>query len=103
MYKLVLVEFPYTEKLGKKKRPALLITDGVYGRHKIAIVAYITSRHGEGIESEVEINELQKKSVIKLHKLVNVTESTIKGEIGELSQEKTLEVEKKLKKLLQLH
>ena len=107
MYKLVLVEFPFTEKIGKKTRPVLLLTNGSYGKHKIVLVAYVTSRFGEGIESEVVIeatvkNGLQKRSIVKLHKMTNVSESAIRGELGELSEEKSLETKRKLVKLLQL-
>lgn len=107
MYKFVLVEFPFTEKIGKKTRPVLLLTNGSYGKHKIVLVAYVTSRAGEGIESEVVIdatakNGLQKKSIVKLHKLTNVSELAIKGELGELSEEKSIEVKKKLVRLFQL-
>ncbi len=107
MYKFVLATFPFTEKVGKKIRPVLLLTDGSYGRHKIVIVAYVTSRGGEKIASEVMVeategNRLKKTSTIKLHKLVNIPESAIKGGLGELSAEKGIEVQNKLKKLLQL-
>ncbi len=107
MYKFVLAEFPFTEKIGKKTRPVLLLTNGSYGKHRIVIVAYVTSRPGEGIESEVVVNAtakngLRKKSTIKLHKLTNISESAIKGELGELAVEKSMEVKKKLIRLFQL-
>ena len=107
MYKLVLAEFPFTEGKGKKTRPVLLLTDGSYGRHKIVMVAYMTSRSGEGIESEVEVektggNGLRKKSIIKLHKITSIPESAIKGELGKLSKEQSIEIKDKLVRLFQL-
>ena len=78
-----------------------------YGKYKIMLIAYITSQRGEGLESEVRVgktdeNGLGKNSVIKLHKLTNLPQSAIKGELGVLSAEKSIEVQNKLKKLLQL-
>lgn len=107
MYKLVLVDFPFTEKAGIKSRPSLLLTDGSYGKHKIVLVAYVTSQGVEDLISEVKIsksskNGLMKDSVVKLHKIVNIPVSMIRGELGELNKDESLEVKLKLKKLLGL-
>lgn len=107
MYKLVLVDFPYTEKSRVKSRPALLLTDGSYGRHKIIVVAYVTSKIPENLLTEVKIkksskNKLEKNSVIKLHKIVNIPDSALKGDLGELTDKESKEVKAKLKKLFGL-
>ena len=107
MYRLVRAEFPYTERKGKKKRPVLLLTDGSYGKYKIVVVAYVISRKGEGLESEIYVkksvkNGLKKDSVVKLHKLVNISESALKGELGVLPVRLEKEVKGKLKKLFDL-
>lgn len=104
MYKVVLAEFPFTESKLKKRRPILLLSDA-YGKYKIVIAAYITSRRGEKLECDVEIqksdvNGLTTDSVIRLHKMDNILSSAIKGELGELPSEKQREVRAKLKKLL---
>lgn len=107
MYKLVLADFPYTEKQGSKIRPVLLLTDGSYGKHKIVVVAYVTSKNAEGLSSEVSIkrsktNKLDKSSIIKLHKIVNIPDSALKGELGILTELETKEVKLKLRKLFQI-
>lgn len=107
MYKLVLVDFPYTEKSRAKSRPALLLTDGSYGRHKIIVVAYVTSKIPENLPTEIKIkksskNKLEKNSVIKLHKIVNIPDSALKGDLGELTDLEVKEIKFKLKKLFEL-
>lgn len=107
MYKLILVDFPFTEKEGVKIRPALLLTGGSYGKHKIVLIAYVTSRRAEGVPSEIKVgkssqNGLERDSVIKLHKIVNVPESAIRGELGELTNKQSNEVRIRLRKLFGL-
>jgi mRNA-degrading endonuclease toxin of MazEF toxin-antitoxin module len=107
MYKLVLADFPFTEKIITKKRPVLLLTDGSYGKHKIIVIAYITSRDSEGILSEIKIkkssqNKLEKDSIIKLHKIANIPQSAVRGELGTLTDKESKEVKTKLKTLFGL-
>ncbi len=107
MYKVVLVNFPFTEKTETKSRPVLLLTNGSYGRHKIILIAYITSKDPENIPSEVKIhksakNMLKKNSIIKLHKIANIPEYAVRGELGELTRKESDEVKTKLKKLFGL-
>lgn len=107
MYKLVLVEFPYTEKPLKKKRPALLLTDTPHGKYRIVIVAYVTSRRGEDIASEVAIKSsetsgLTKDSIVKLHKLAAIPKSAIRGELGYTDDITDQEIKEKLKRIFEL-
>ena len=102
-----MAQFPYAESLVKKKRPVLLLTETPYGRHQIVVVAYITSKKGEGIESEIIVKKsktsgLRKNSVIKLYKLAHMPVSVIKKEMGSLNRQEDLEVKKKLSQLFQL-
>lgn len=107
MYRIVLAQFPYTESLTKKKRPVLLLTETPYGKYQIVVVAYISSKKGEGIESEIIIkksktNGLRKDSIIKLHKLAHLPIFVITEEMGSLNRREDLEVKKKLVRLFQL-
>lgn len=106
MYKIALVRFPFTEKRGFKTRPALLLT-GLYGKFKVVVVAYITSRNHDGSSLEIKlkkskINKLSKDSYINLYKITNVTEQALEGELGELTDKESNEVKTKLKKLFGL-
>jgi mRNA-degrading endonuclease toxin of MazEF toxin-antitoxin module len=106
MYKIVLVRFPFTEKSGYKTRPALLLTD-LYGKYKVSLVAYITSRDSEGSSLEIklkksDINKLSKDSYINLYKITNITEQALVGKLGELTDKESNEVKTKLKKLFGL-
>lgn len=107
MYKLVLVNFPFTEKRRFKNRPSLLLTSKSYSKHKLVLVAYVTSKKSECLESELKIrksklNHLEKDSYVLLHKIVNLEEKNIIGELGELTDKESKEVKAKLKKLFDL-
>lgn len=85
----------------------MLLTETPHGKYQIVVVAYITSRKGEGIGSEIIIkrsktNSLKKNSVIKLHKLAHLPVSAITEEMGSLNRQEDLEVKKKLARLFQL-
>jgi len=106
MYKIILVKFPYTEKIGYKIRPALLLTD-LHGRYNTSIVAYITSKNIAISSFDVKIkksknSKLNKDSLINLYKITNIVESAIQGELGELTNKESNEVKTKLKKLFGL-
>ncbi len=105
MYKIFLVDFPFTENSSQKSRPVLQLSLP-QGRYKIIIAAYITSREVQPLDGDVILDKLKgtgltKKSTIRLFKLANFESSSLRGEIGVLPKDKVLEVRKKLKKLLQ--
>jgi mRNA interferase MazF len=106
MYKILLVDFPYTGSSKSKQRPVLQLTTPV-GKFNLILVAYITSQDKDLVESDVSIDNLTntgltRKSTIRLVKLINMSATKIKSEIGKLSETKILEVKTKLKKLFGL-
>ncbi|KKS32437.1 MAG: hypothetical protein UU93_C0007G0042 [Candidatus Amesbacteria bacterium GW2011_GWA2_42_12] len=105
MYKIFLVDFPFTENTSQKSRPVLQLSLP-QGRYKIIIAAYITSREVLPLDGDVILDKLKgtgltKKSTIRLFKLANFESSSLRGEIGVLPKDKVSEVRKKLKKILQ--
>lgn len=108
MYKILRIDFPYTENQRRfKPRPVLQLTKAS-GRFKILVAAYITSKEVELLESDIVVgDELEKtglirRSTIRLHKLTNVPLARVKGTLGELPRSRMAEVKRKLKMLFGL-
>jgi mRNA interferase MazF len=100
--KIVLIPFPFDTLDATKVRPALCLTDPI-GPHRHIILAFISSRLPDDLlESDLVIDSsgedfsitgLRVSSTLRLHRLMTVTTSLIKRELGELSpglQEKVL-------------
>jgi len=111
MLNIVRVDFPFLDDLGKfKARPVLRLTKPI-GRHKLLVVAYITTKLDEKISSDVQLDSKQayfKKtglrfnSVIKLHKVTTISSNSIKCSVGVLPTAKKSEIRQKFKKLFNL-
>lgn len=106
--KILLAPFPFGQLDAKKVRPVLCLSNSI-GKYDELILAYITSNTvGNRTEYDILISEkdpdfvnsgLKKSSVIKMHKLFTLPGLLVIGEIGELPEKKTHEVERILKKL----
>ena len=106
--KIVLVPFPFTDLSAAKLRPALVIHEG----EEDVVVAFISSKVPSAL-SEVDIlvskkdtgfekSGLKVDSLIKLDKIATVLKDLIVGELGELGEEPRREVNRKLRKMLEL-
>jgi mRNA interferase MazF len=106
--KIVLVPFPFTDLTAAKLRPALVIYEG----EEDVVVAFISSK----VPSELSVVDvlvarkgagfsqsgLKLDSVIKLDKIATVLKDLVVGELGELGEESRLEVNRKLRKMLEM-
>jgi len=106
--KIVLVPFPFTDLTAAKLRPALVIYEG----EKDVVVAFISSKVPSEL-SEVDVlvtrkdtsfkkSGLKVDSLIKLDKIATVLKDLVVGELGELDEELRREVNRKLKKMLEM-
>lgn len=82
---IVLVKFPFTNNLGFKKRPALIIKDTNDGD---VIVCRITSKLYDS-SHDIELkdwrqNGLQLPSVIRVHKMASLEKNMIDRKLGEV-------------------
>ncbi len=82
---IVLVKFPFTNNLGFKKRPALIIKDTNDGD---VIVCRITSKHYNS-PYDIDLtnwsqNGLQLPSVIRAHKMASLEKNMIDRKLGEV-------------------
>jgi len=109
--KVVLVPFPFDDLSTTKVRPAVCLTDPI-GPHRHVILAFITSRMPTDLlESDVVLDAnqadftttgLRVSSTLRLHRMMTVTTTLIRWELGELSPRMQAEVAEKLRKLFGL-
>jgi mRNA interferase MazF len=92
--KIVLVPFPFDDLATQKARPAVCLTEPVTS-HRHIVLAFVTSRQpDEPLDTDIELDPqdpdfaqtgLNVRSTIRLHRLLTVTSTLIKREIGSLS------------------
>ncbi len=110
--KIILVPFPFDDLSCKKVRPALCLTDFI-GNHDHIISAFMSSRIppcllpsdviiGSG-HSDFVLTGLKVSSTLRLHRMMTISKSLIKRELGRLSSSLQEEVEQKLKQLFGLN
>jgi mRNA interferase MazF len=109
--KIVLVPFPFDDLSSTKVRPAVCLTNplGVY-RH--VVLGFITSRVPSTLadsdvvldagESDFPVTGLRVSSTLRLHRLMTVTTSIIRRELGKLPSRVQAEVDAKLRDLFEL-
>ena len=109
--KIVLVPFPFDDLTSSKMRPAVCLTNKI-GPHQHVILAFITSQIPEDqLDSDIILKSsdqdfntigLRISSTIRLHRLMTISTSLIKRELGRLSIKLQSEVDKKLRNLFEL-
>lgn len=109
--KVVLVPFPFDDLSTNKVRPAVCLTQPV-GSHQHVILAFITSRiPAELLETDLVIEAghadfsatgLRVSSTLQLHRLMTVTTTMIRRELGFLSASLQGEADERLKRLFGL-
>jgi len=109
--KVVLVPFPFDDLSAAKVRPAVCLTDPI-GPHCHVVLAFITSRTPtDPAETDVLLHSdqpgfattgLRAPSTLRLHRLMTLSTSLIRRELGELTPALHAEVASKLRKLFGL-
>ena len=110
-YKIVLVPFPFDDLSQAKVRPAVCLTNEIqpYGH---VVLAFIASKVPTDLsetdfvfldsDDDFAITGLKVSSTVKLHRLVTVSKTIIKRELGELTQSQRAEIEMRLRKLFEI-
>ena len=109
--KVVLIPFPFDDLSTTKVRPAVCLTEPI-GQYRHVILAFITSRiPTDLLETDLVLDSRQADfattglrviSTLRLHRLMTVTTSLIRRELGELSSQLQGEVAGRLHKLFGL-
>lgn len=100
---IVLIPFPFTDLIGVKNRPALILTENNFE----LVVAFITSQvkwketFDINLEPSIE-NGLKRTSLVRLSKLATVDKNLVIGRIGSLNKAELKSVDDNLKLLLKL-
>ena len=110
-HKVVLVPFPFDDLSATKVRPAVCLTDP-FGPYQHVVLAFITSRVvATPLETDIILDAnasdfsatgLRVSSTLQLHRLMTVTLSLIRRELGKLPSRIQIEVENGLRKLFGL-
>jgi mRNA interferase MazF len=109
--KVVLVPFPFDDLSATKARPAVCLTDPI-GPHRHVILAFITGRIPPDLvdtdfvmdvsQPDFTSTGLRVTSALRLHRLMIVTTSVIRHELGDLSPTMQIELASKLRNLFRL-
>lgn len=110
-YKIVLVPFPFDDLSSSKVRPAVCLTDEIKP-YRHLVLAFITSRVSgapattdlviDFSDADFPLTGLKVSSMIRLHRLMTISKSVIRRELGELPKNQQTEIEKRLRELFNL-
>ncbi len=106
--KIVLVPFPFDDFSAAKVRPAVCLTNAI-GPHRHVIVSFISSRiPTDLLETDIILDltlpyfaktGLRVSSTLRLHRMMTVTTTLFRRELGKLPLHIQDEVDNKLKRL----
>ena len=90
-FDVVVVPFPYADRLAEKRRPALVISNRKLAAHGLIWVAMITSADNEAWSSDVAIRDLKRSglpapSVVRPAKIACIEPGRIDRRIGRLDK-----------------
>jgi len=109
--KVVLVPFPFDDLSTTKVRPALCLTDPI-GPHRHVFLSFISSLISADLtetdlvldpeQADFSATGLRASSTVHLHRLMTVTTSLIRRQLGQLSPQMQKKVAHKLRRLFGL-
>ena len=99
-FDVIVVPFPFSEKSGKKRRPALVLSNQEFNRSGHTILAMITSKSHHPWPGDREIGDLEEAGlplpcIVRL-KLFTLDNTVILRRIGHLSDADTARVKKSI-------
>lgn len=100
---IVLITFPFTDLSGSKLRPSVVLADTSLD----LTVCFITTQIKWPEPTDLLItpgpsNGLKKPSIVRTSKIATLDKTLIKGLLGRLTQRELIDLNRKLKTLLQL-
>ena len=102
---IVVLPFPYTDRLAEKRRPALIVSNPwLVKDYGLLWVAMITSARNEGWASDIEISNLAKAglstpSVIRPVKIATIEADRVLRKLGRLGPKELRAVKTALSKI----
>ncbi|MFH1663631.1 MAG: type II toxin-antitoxin system PemK/MazF family toxin [archaeon] len=106
---LVVADLMFSEQIGVKRRPALVISNSKFNRESDDLILFkITSRGSKTkydvllTSKDLENGQLKTESQIMTDNPVTVYKKLIETKIGKISKQKLKEVKQKIKELYEL-
>ncbi len=104
-FDVVVVPFPYADRLAEKRRPALVISNRKLAAHGLIWVAMITSSGNEPWSSDIPITNLKRAglpapSVVRPAKIACIEPARIDRRVGQLDKAAARNVSRKLRGFL---
>jgi mRNA interferase MazF len=104
-FDVVVVPFPYADRLAEKRRPALVISSRKLAVHGLVWVAMITSAENQSWSSDVAITDLKRAglpapSVVRSAKIACIEPGRVDRRIGRLDKAVARAVAQKLRGFL---
>lgn len=104
-FDIVVVPFPYADRLAEKRRPALVISNHKLAAHGLLWLAMITSADNEPWPSDVAITDIARSglpapSVVRPAKIACIEPNRIDRRIGRLDKAAARKVGQKLRGFL---
>jgi mRNA interferase MazF len=104
-FDIVVVPFPYADRLAEKRRPALVISNRKLAAHGLVWVAMITSADNEPWSSDIAIADLKRAglpapSVVRSAKIACIEPNRIDRRIGRLDKAEARKVGQRLRGFL---
>jgi mRNA interferase MazF len=104
-FDIVVVPFPYADRLAEKRRPALVISNRKLAVHGLVWVAMITSADNDPWSSDVAITDLKHAglpapSVVRVAKIACIEPGRIDRRVGRLDKAAARTVGQKLRGFL---
>jgi mRNA interferase MazF len=101
-FDVVVVPFPYADRLAEKRRPALVVSNRKLAQHGLVWIAMITSAENERWDSDVPIDDLKQAglpvpSVVRPAKIVCIESARILRRAGRLDRAAAKAVEQRLR------
>jgi mRNA interferase MazF len=90
-FDVVVVPFPYADRLAEKRRPALVISNRKLAGHGLVWVMMVTSADNEAWSSDVAITDLKRAglpapSVVRVAKIACIEPARIERRAGRLDK-----------------
>ena len=90
-FEIVVVPFPYADRLAEKRRPALVVSSPKLARHGLVWLAMITSAENERWPSDVPVSDLARAglpapSVVRPAKIACIERSRVLRRAGRLDK-----------------
>jgi len=109
--KIVLVPFPFDDLSGTKVRPAICLCEPI-GPHRHVVLAFISSQTAadtlptdvifEPSQADFAASGLRVRSTLRLHRLLTVSTSLLRRELGEVAPARQSKIDEKLRQLFGL-